>query len=101
MTPTEGVRHNTSLLERENMDDTLSIMEDMLLLMAGTAIEHSAPQLPHVNNLIDRVRDIRKQQEQDCLQEAEDTYECLQQDEDGTQQREDYLYMRYPHAQGD
>jgi len=80
------------------MDDTLSIMEDMLLLMAGTAV---AERRYNVDDLINRIRDIRKQREQECLQEAEDTYECLQQDEDGTRQREDYLCMRYPHAQGD
>ena len=80
------------------MDDTLSIMEDMLLLMAGTAV---GERKYNVDDLINRIRDIRKQREQECSQEAEDMYECLQQDEDGTKQREDYLCMRYPHAQGD
>ena len=80
------------------MDDTLSIMEDMLLTITSTPTHMLRYE---VDDLIDRIRDIRKQREQECLQEAEDAYEYLQQDEDGTQQREDYLCMRYPHAQGD
>ena len=90
------------------MDDILSIIEDMLKVMSGTALPNSVTaqcadelMLLATISLMDRVRDIRKRQEQECLQEAEDTYECLQQDEDGTRQREDYLCMRYPHAQGD
>lgn len=80
------------------MDDILSIMEDMLLTITSTPTHMLRYE---VDDLIDRVQDIRKQREQECLQEAEDAYEYLQQDEDGTQQREDYLCMRYPHAQGD
>ena len=82
------------------MDDILSIIEDMLKVMRGTALSNSVT-AQCADELMDRVSDIRKRQEQECLQEAEDTYECLQQDEDGTRQREDYLCMRYPHAQGD
>jgi hypothetical protein len=50
-------------------DDTLSIIEDMLKLMAGTAV---AERKYNVDDLINRIRDIRKQREQECLQEAED-----------------------------
>jgi hypothetical protein len=83
------------------MDDTLSIMEDMLLLIRSGLRVDLIERKYNVDDLINRIRDIRKQREQECLQEAEDAYEYLQQDEDGTQQREDYLCMRYPHAQGD
>ena len=55
------------------MDDTLSIIEDMLLLIRSGSVD-LVERRYNVDNLIDRVRDIRKQQEQDCLQEAEDTY---------------------------
>ena len=83
------------------MDDTLSIMEDMLLLIRSGLRVDLIERKYNVDDLINRIRDIRKQREQECLQEAEDAYEYLQQDEDGTQQREDYLCTRYPHAQGD
>ena len=53
------------------MDDTLSIIEDMLQIMAGTSLPNSVTR-QCADELIDRVRAIRKQQEQDCLQEAED-----------------------------
>ena len=52
------------------MDDTLSIIEDMLQIMAGTSLPNSVTR-QCADELIDRVRAIRKQQEQDCLQEAE------------------------------
>ena len=52
------------------MDDALSIIEDMLLLIRSGSVD-LVERRYNVDNLIDRVRDIRKQQEQDCLQEAE------------------------------
>ena len=55
------------------MDDALSIIEDMLLLIRSGSVD-LVERRYNVDNLIDRVRDIRKQQEQDCLQEAEDMY---------------------------
>ena len=61
------------------MDDTLSVVEELLLLIRsgfGTAV---VERKYNVDNLIDRIRDIRKQREQECLQEAEDAY--LQQGE--------------------
>ena len=53
------------------MDDTLSIMEDLLLLIRAEGEVDEANFRCNINNLIDRISDIRKQQEQDCLQEAE------------------------------
>jgi len=61
------------------MDDTLSIIEDMLLLMKlCPQLDHERLDRCNVDDVINRIRDIRKQQEQDCLQEAEDTYAELQ-----------------------
>ena len=53
-------------------DDTLSIIEDMLLLMKlCPQLDHERLDHCNVNDLMERVFAIRKQQEQDCLQEAE------------------------------
>ena len=57
------------------MDDTLSIMEEMLLVMSLMNAKVDHPYIgKQLKTLIDRIHDIRNQQEQDCLQEAEDMY---------------------------